>query len=120
MVVDDDARNSYAMRAFLEGRRASVIVAASGPESLVMLVNGRPVDIVLMDIMMPEMDGYETIRSVRSIVRFEALPIIAVTGKVVSGERERCLAAGANDYIPKPVESIELVSALKPWLRRTG
>jgi CheY-like chemotaxis protein len=69
-----------------------------------------------MDIMMPGMDGYDTIRAIRAIEAFEQLPILAVTGKVVGGERERCMAAGANDYVPKPVDTDELLAAIGPWL----
>ena len=69
-----------------------------------------------MDIMMPVMDGYETIRAIRAIDRFNDLPIIAVTGKAAAGERQRCLDAGANDYVPKPVDTAELLAALRPWL----
>ena len=85
--------------------------------------SGSPdIDIVLMDIMMPVMDGYETIRAIRAIDRFKTLPVIAVTGKAMAGERQRCLDAGANDYVPKPVDTAELLAALRPWLpaaRRT-
>ncbi len=77
------------------------------------------IDIVLMDIMMPVMDGYETIRAIRAIDRFKSLPIIAVTGKVAAGERQRCIDAGANDYVPKPVDTAELLAALRPWLPAT-
>jgi CheY-like chemotaxis protein len=116
LVVDDDLRNTYAMKALLEACRARVVIASSGPAGIVMLVNTAGIDIVLMDIMMPVMDGYETIRTVRTIGRFRDLPIIAVTGKVVTGERERCLEAGATDYIPKPVHSLELLKAIRPWV----
>jgi CheY-like chemotaxis protein len=91
------------------------LTAASGPEGIAIL-NQRTVDIVLMDIMMPGMDGYETMRTLREFDKFKALPIIAVTGKVMPGERERCLAAGASDYVPKPVDTFELVEALRSWL----
>ena len=74
------------------------------------------IDIVLMDIMMPVMDGYDTIRAIRLIDRYADLPIVAVTGKSASGERQRCLDAGANDYVPKPVDTAELLAALRPWL----
>jgi CheY-like chemotaxis protein len=74
------------------------------------------IDIVLMDIMMPVMDGYETMRAIREVDRWRALPIIAATGKASAGERQRCLDAGANDYIPKPVEALELLKAFRPWL----
>ncbi len=77
------------------------------------------IDIVLMDIMMPIMDGYDTIRAIRAIERFKTLPIIAVTGKAMAGERQRCLDAGANDYVPKPVDTAELFAALRPWLPTT-
>jgi CheY-like chemotaxis protein len=72
-----------------------------------------------MDIMMPGMDGYATIRAIRAMQRFQTLPIIAVTGKVVFGERQRCLDAGANDYVPKPVDTVELLTAIGPWLPTT-
>jgi CheY-like chemotaxis protein len=116
LLIDDDFRNTYAMTALLTALRASVVVASSGPAGIVMLVNTPGIDLVLMDIMMPVMDGYETIRTLRTIGRFGSLPIIAVTGKVVNGERQRCIAAGANDYIPKPVDSLELLTAIRPWL----
>jgi CheY-like chemotaxis protein len=74
------------------------------------------IDIVLLDIMMPVIDGYETIRSIRACDQFTALPIVAVTGKVMAGERQRCIEAGANDYVPKPVDTAELLAALRPWL----
>jgi len=121
LVVDDDFRNLFALTALLERSRANVLTAESGHDALALLVDGGgAVDIVLMDIMMPVMDGYETIRAIRSIDGMGELPIIAVTGKVVSGERERCIAAGANDYVPKPVDTNELLRALEPWLERVG
>ena len=107
------------MTALLERKRADVIVAESGADALAALERIPDIDIVLMDIMMPVMDGYETIRAIRAIDRFKSLPIIAVTGKAGAGERQRCIDAGANDYIPKPVESVELLEALKPWLPTT-
>ena len=119
LVVDDDFRNLFALTALLERSQANVITAESGADALALLVDGSgAVDIVLMDIMMPVMDGYETIRAIRSLDGLGDLPIIAVTGKVVSGERERCIAAGANDYVPKPVDTTELLAALEPWLHR--
>lgn len=119
LVVDDDFRNLFALTALLERSRANVLTAESGHDALALLVDGGgAVDIVLMDIMMPIMDGYETIRAVRNLEGLGDLPIIAVTGKVVSGERERCIAAGANDYVPKPVDTNELMRALEPWLQR--
>jgi CheY-like chemotaxis protein len=116
LVVDDDFRNIFAMTALLERGRAEVTVAESGAEAIAMLERLPDIDIVLMDIMMPVMDGYDTIRAIRRIDRFVSLPIIAVTGKSASGERQRCLDAGANEYVPKPVDTAELLAALRPWL----
>ena len=115
-MVDDDPRNIYALSALLESGQAEVMVADSGREALAALERSPDLDIVLMDIMMPVMDGYETMRAIRAIDRHASLPIIAVTGKVVPGERQRCLDAGANDYVPKPVDTAELLAALRPWL----
>ena len=105
LVVDDDYRNIFAMTAVLERGNAVVSVAESGAEAIAALEQTPDIDIVLMDIMMPVMDGYDTIRAIRKINRFEVLPIVAVTGKAAAGERERCLEAGADDYIPKPVDT---------------
>ncbi|MDQ1533399.1 MAG: hypothetical protein QOF28_1160, partial [Actinomycetota bacterium] len=116
LLVDDDFRNIFALSALLERGHADVVIAESGREALEILERVGDIDIVLIDIMMPIMDGYETMRAIRSIERFEGLPIIAVTGKVVAGERQRCLDAGANDYVPKPVDQAELLAALRPWL----
>jgi len=116
LVVDDDFRNIFAMTALLERGHANVVVAESGQDALDLLDRVPDIDIVLMDIMMPIMDGYTTIRAIRAIDRYDALPIIAVTGKVVPGERQRCLDAGANDFVPKPVDTSELLAVLGPWL----
>jgi CheY-like chemotaxis protein len=117
LVVDDDFRNVFALSALLERGDATVTVAENGPDAIAMLEQTPGIDIVLMDIMMPGMDGYAAIRAIRAIDRFRAIPIIAVTGKVVNGERQRCLDAGANDYVSKPVNTQELLVAIKPWLR---
>jgi signal transduction histidine kinase/HAMP domain-containing protein/ActR/RegA family two-component response regulator len=116
LVVDDDYRNVFAMTALLERGHADVAVAESGPDAIATLERMTDIDIVLMDIMMPGMDGYATIRAIRALDQFRSLPIIAVTGKVVPGERDRCIDAGANDYVPKPVDTAELLAALGPWL----
>jgi signal transduction histidine kinase/HAMP domain-containing protein/ActR/RegA family two-component response regulator len=116
LVVDDDYRNIFAITALLERGRASVTAAESGADAIEALRQHPGIDLVLMDIMMPAMDGYETIRSIRAIDDFEKIPIIAVTGKVVPGERARCMEAGANDYVPKPVDTVELLLAIGPWL----
>jgi signal transduction histidine kinase/HAMP domain-containing protein/ActR/RegA family two-component response regulator len=124
LVVDDDHRNLFAMTALLESSHAEVVIATSGAEALRLLEASSDFDVVLMDIMMPVMDGYATIRAIREVDRFKNLAIIAVTGKVMTGERQRCIDAGANDYVPKPVDSDELVAAIGPWLasstRSTG
>ncbi|MBA3561234.1 MAG: response regulator [Actinobacteria bacterium] len=116
MVVDDDFRNVFALTALLERGGAEVTGVESGAEALTALEQTPGINLVLMDIMMPEMDGYDTIRAIRALERFQSLPILAVTGKVMGGERERCLDAGANDYVPKPVDTVELLAAVKPWL----
>jgi signal transduction histidine kinase/HAMP domain-containing protein len=116
LVVDDDFRNIFAMTALLERGHAEVIVAESGVDAIAALEAAPDVDIVLMDIMMPVMDGYAAMRAIRALDPFKSLPIVAVTGKVVSGERERCMDAGADEYVPKPVDTAELLAALDPWL----
>src|SRR5580658_8658145 len=116
LVVDDDFRNVFALSALLERGQADVSVAESGPEALAQLERMPRVDLVLMDIMMPIMDGYATMQAIRAQERFRDLPMIAVTGKVVAGERQRCLDAGANDYVPKPVNTVQLLAAIGPWL----
>jgi signal transduction histidine kinase/HAMP domain-containing protein/ActR/RegA family two-component response regulator len=120
LVVDDDYRNIFALTALLERGNADVTVAESGSDALAILDRKGDIDIVLMDIMMPVMDGYDTIRAIRKLDQFRTLPIIAVTGKVVVGERLRCIEAGANDYVPKPVDTAELLMVLKPWLPTTA
>jgi CheY-like chemotaxis protein len=116
LVVDDDFRNLFAMTAVLERGGAEVTLAESGTEAIATLERMPEIDIVLMDIMMPIMDGYAAIRAIRASERFNSIPIVAVTGKVMPGERERCIEAGANDFIPKPVDTAELVAVLGPWL----
>jgi CheY-like chemotaxis protein/two-component sensor histidine kinase len=120
LVVDDDFRNIFAMTALLERCHADVTVAESGSAALAILARDPDIEIVLMDIMMPLMDGYATIRSIRALEHFERLPIIALTGKVMPGERQRCIDAGANDFVPKPVDTRELYAALRPWLPATS
>ena len=116
LLVDDDYRNLFAIKALLERTKAAVKIAESGADALYALQRTPEIDIVLMDIMMPNMDGYAAIRKIRTTQRHASLPIIAVTAKVNAGERERCLDAGANDYVPKPVNTAELLSAIQPWL----
>jgi CheY-like chemotaxis protein len=115
LIVDDDFRNIFALTALLERGKLGVVAAESGTDALDILEHRTDIDIVLMDIMMPGLDGYETMQEIRRRPVHADLPIIAVTGKVVDGERERCLAAGASAYIPKPVDTAELLAALKDW-----
>jgi signal transduction histidine kinase/CheY-like chemotaxis protein/HAMP domain-containing protein len=117
LIVDDDMRNIFSLTALLERAEAEVVYSESGFTALQILDDHNDFDVILMDVMMPIMDGYETIRAIRRQERFVGLPILAVTGKVVDGERERCIAAGADDYLPKPVTVDTLIAAMVPWLR---
>jgi len=116
LIVDDDFRNIFALTALLERGKLTVVSVESGAECLSILDERPEIDLILMDIMMPGMDGYETMAAIRRLPRWRDIPIIAVTAKVVGGERERCLSAGASDYIPKPVDTAELLHAIGKWL----
>jgi len=116
LLVDDDIRNIFAMTSVLERFKMEVISAENGKDGIQMLVDQHDIDVVLMDIMLPTMDGYTTIRAIREIADFKELPIIAVTAKAMKGDREKCLSAGASDYICKPVEAEQLRSILRLWL----
>jgi CheY-like chemotaxis protein len=118
LVVDDDVRNIFALTSILELRDLKVIHAENGRAGIDLLRRTPDVDIVLMDIMMPEMDGYETMRAIRQIPRFRDLPIVALTAKAMKGDREKCIEAGASDYIPKPVDLDQLFSVLRVWIGR--
>ena len=118
LLVDDDARNIFALSSVLERRGMKVLTATTGSEA-VGIVESRPdISIVLMDIMMPGMDGYETMQVIRANPAFRRLPIIALTAKAMKGDREKCLEAGASDYLAKPVNTEQLLSALRMWLHR--
>ncbi|MCI0638420.1 MAG: HAMP domain-containing protein [Gemmataceae bacterium] len=118
LVVDDDARNIFALSSVLERRGMSVLIAHTGREA-VDIVTGTPdIAIVLMDIMMPEMDGFQTMQVIRRNPAFRRLPIIALTAKAMKGDREKCLEAGASDYLAKPVNTEQLLSVLRTWLHR--
>jgi signal transduction histidine kinase/HAMP domain-containing protein/ActR/RegA family two-component response regulator len=119
LVVDDDYRNIFALTALLERGHVLVVAAESGAMALEILDARSDIDIVLMDIMMPELNGYETMEAIRTRPQLADLPIVAVTGKAAAGERERCLEAGASDYIPKPVDTAELLEALSQWFPAT-
>jgi CheY-like chemotaxis protein len=118
LVVDDDVRNIFALSSVLERRGMSVLTAGTGREAINTLETTPDLAIVLMDIMMPEMDGYETLQAIRENARFRRLPIIALTAKAMKGDREKCLEAGASDYLAKPVNTEQLLSALRMWLHR--
>jgi CheY-like chemotaxis protein len=118
LVVDDDVRNIFALTSLLERHEMRVESADNGRDAIELLEQEAEIDIVLMDIMMPEMDGYETIRAIRSNPRHRLLPIIALTAKAMKGDREKCLEAGASDYIAKPVNSDQLLSLMRVWLHR--
>src|SRR5690606_20300577 len=118
LLVDDDARNIFALSSVLERRGMNVLTATTGSEAI-SVINAQPdVAIVLMDIMMPGMDGYETMQVIRSNPAFRRLPIVALTAKAMKGDREKCLEAGASDYLAKPVNTEQLLSALRMWLHR--
>ena len=118
LLVDDDARNIFALSSVLERRGMEVLTATTGREAIALLESTADVAIVLMDIMMPEMDGYQTTQAIRSNDQFRRLPIITLTAKAMKGDREKCLEAGASDYLAKPVNTEQLLSALRMWLHR--
>jgi hypothetical protein len=118
LLVDDDARNIFALSSVLERRGMQVLTATTGREAISIIESQPDVALVLMDIMMPEMDGYETIQVIRANPAFRRLPMIALTAKAMKGDREKCLEAGASDYLAKPVNTEQLLSALRMWLHR--
>jgi CheY-like chemotaxis protein len=118
LVVDDDVRNIFALTSILERQKMNVISAYSGHEAIKSLEDNNDVHIILMDIMMPGIDGYETIRRIKQVEKYRALPIIALTAKAMKGDREKCIDAGASDYIAKPVNTEHLKSLLRVWLYR--
>jgi CheY-like chemotaxis protein len=114
--VDDDGRNLFAITTILEQHDMRVVYAENGLQALATLHEDEGIEIVLMDIMMPEMDGYEAMRRMRAESKYAKLPIIALTAKAMKGDREKCLSAGASDYITKPIDADQLVSLLRVWL----
>jgi CheY-like chemotaxis protein len=117
LIADDDVRNIFALTKALETHKMRVVSAMDGREALVTLEeNKQPVDIILMDMMMPEMDGYEAIARIRQNPRLKQIPVIAVTAKAMAGDREKCIRAGASDYITKPVDIDQLMSLMRIWL----
>ncbi|MEH2000509.1 MAG: response regulator [Nostoc sp.] len=118
LIVDDDLRNIFALTSFLESYQMQVLFAENGRDGIERLQANPDINIVLMDIMMPEMDGYETTRAIRQQQQFRSLPIIALTAKAMPGDKEKCIEAGASDYITKPVDTEQLLSLLRVWLYR--
>ena len=118
LVVDDDARNIFALTSMLENQEMDVISTTNGRSAIDIIKQTPDLSMVLMDIMMPEMDGYETMREIRKAPQFRTLPILALTAKAMKGDRERCLDAGASDYIAKPVSTDQLLSLMRVWLFR--
>jgi CheY-like chemotaxis protein len=115
LIADDDVRNIFSLTKALEQHKMKVLTAMDGKEAISAAEDGK-VDIVLMDMMMPEMDGFEAITRLRKMPRYRHLPIIAVTAKAMAGDREKCIQAGASDYISKPVDIDQLLSLLRIWL----
>ena len=118
LIVDDDMRNIFALTSLLERYQMQVLYAENGQDGIEVLQNNPDLNVVLMDIMMPSMDGYETMRLIRQDNQFKSLPIIAITAKAMSGDRDKCIDAGASDYIAKPVNNEQLLSLLRVWLYR--
>jgi CheY-like chemotaxis protein len=118
LIVDDDIRNIFAMTSILEPHKMHITSAETGREAIEALQNEPEIDVVLMDIMMPDMDGYDTMRTIRKLGKFRSLPIIALTAKAMKGDREKCIEAGASDYISKPVDTEQLLAMLRVWLYR--
>ncbi|WP_231634970.1 response regulator [Pedobacter sp. PACM 27299] len=116
LITDDDMRNIFALSSALQVYDLKIVIATNGREALEKLEESDQIDLVLMDIMMPEMDGYEAMKAIRLEKRFAKLPIIALTAKAMKNDRERCIEAGANDYISKPVDMDKLLSMLRVWL----
>jgi CheY-like chemotaxis protein/two-component sensor histidine kinase len=116
LIVDDDLRNIFALSSLLERQQMQVLFAENGRDGIEVLEKDPTIEIVLMDIMMPEMDGYDTMRAIRRIPRFKSLPIITLTAKAMKGDRDKCIAAGASDYITKPVDVAQLLSMMRVWL----
>jgi CheY-like chemotaxis protein len=118
MIVDDDMRNIFALTTVLEEHDMIIRSADNGRDAIRLLQEQPDLDIVLMDIMMPEMDGIDTMREIRKLPQFRNLPIVAVTAKAMKGDREKCIEAGAWDYLAKPVDTGQLLSVLRAWLHR--
>ena len=118
LIVDDDIRNIFAMTSILERQKMHIFSAENGRDAIQVLRENPTIDVVLTDIMMPDMDGYDTMQAIRKVPKFRTLPVIALTAKAMKGDREKCIEAGASDYISKPVDTTQLISMLRLWLYR--
>ncbi len=116
LIVDDDVRNVFALSSVLEGQGMETIFAANGRAGLEILEQNPDVDLILIDVMMPEMDGYETTRAVRAIPEHRNLPIISLTAKAMAGDREKSIESGASDYVAKPIDPDRVLSLMRVWL----
>jgi CheY-like chemotaxis protein len=118
LIVDDDMRNIFALSAVLEEQNMVIVSANNGRDAIRRLQEENDIDAVLMDIMMPDMDGMETMREIRKVPKLKDLPIVAVTAKAMKGDREKCIEAGAWDYLSKPVDPEQVIAVLRAWLDR--
>jgi CheY-like chemotaxis protein len=118
LIVDDDMRNIFALSTVLEEHEMVIVSADNGRDAIRILQEQPDIEVVLMDIMMPEMDGMETMREIRKIASLKDLPIVAVTAKAMKGDREKCIEAGAWDYLSKPVDTEQMLSVLRAWLHQ--
>ena len=118
LIIDDDMRNLFALSGALQKKGMEIFKAINGKKALEMLDNDPAIDLILMDIMMPVMDGYDTMRAIRAQIRFKDLPIIALTAKAMKDDRGKCISAGANDYLTKPIEINKLFSLIRVWLSK--
>lgn len=116
LIVDDDERNLFALSNYLDMLEMKVFTANDGQSALSFLRSGNPIDLILLDIMMPVMDGYEMLRLLKSDIALKNIPVIAVTARALKGDETRCLEAGASDYIPKPIDLQNFVSKMLKWL----
>jgi CheY-like chemotaxis protein len=116
LIVDDDERNLYALSSYLDMLDVKVLTANDGESAMALLKSGKAIDLILLDIMMPVMDGYEMLRLLRNDKRLKNIPVIAVTARAMKGDDIRCLEAGATDYVPKPVDIKSFISKMAKWL----
>ena len=116
LMVDDDVRNIFALTSVLERYDMQILYAENGKDGIDVLESNPDINVILMDVMMPEMDGYETMRTIRKMRKFKSLPMIALTAKAMKGDREKCIEAGASDYLSKPVKIDQLLSLLHAWI----